>query len=426
MKRIYFVLLLLSISNLYAGNLSTTKLDSLYNLYVSGRANSQAQQPAASTEYIKCGFGLVSLIRENINSFSTEQQNVLKKLLQRPTEDASIVTPGGFFRIHYNTSGSDMPRYFTDPTKSDAEIIKMSLDSLAVALDSSYNFEVGYLGYPPPPPDNGEGGDDLYDIYVINMGSDYGVTNFEFPDGGKGPSYMEIDNDYSYFPTKGINAARVTVAHEFHHAIQLGNYIFRSSDRFFYELTSTSMEEFVFNTINDYYNYLSDYFFSPNKAFAKYDGYELAPWNLFLKSKYGYDIIKKQWELMPKMRALLAIQNSLVDEGTTFGKEYNEFGIWTYFTGYRANLSPTKHFDEGKNYPLLKAFTTITFNSSLKAIKVNAMATSDYLINFVNPDNADTLSAIITNGDYNSGIDSLNKLFSAEYDLSSSSIRRWI
>ena len=74
--------------------------------------------------------------------------------------------------------------------------------------------------------------------------------------------------DIAIFLTKGINAARVTVAHEFHHAIQLGNYSYRDSDLFFYELTSTSMEEFVFNSVNDYYNYLTDYFYFPQYPLA--------------------------------------------------------------------------------------------------------------------------------------------------------------
>ncbi len=416
MKYIFIIFLLLSISNIFAGDLSTSQLDSLYNLFVHGKSSSFTEQPINSDKYIKCGFGLVAAVNENMNSFSAQQQTEIKKLLQRPVKDASMVTPGGFFRIHYNSTGNDMPNY-------DNVGLEQSLNLLAEALDSSYNFEVGFLGYPAPPSDNGEGGDNLYDIYVSDLSGLrlYGRTNFDFT-GTTGPSYMEIENDFSSYPTKGINAARVTVAHEFHHAIQLGNYIYRDSDLFFYELTSTSMEEFVFNTVNDYYNYLKDYFNFPNKAFSQYDGYELAPWNIFLKDKYGYDIIKKQWELMPKMRALQAIQNTLLDEGNTFGKAYNQFGVWTYFTGYRAKLSSQKYFDEGENYPLLKAFTTITFNSSLKTVGISARATSDYLLNFVNPDNGDTLSAMITDGDYNSGIDSLNKLFTAEYDLSNSTI----
>ena len=33
---------------------------------------------------------------------------------------------------------------------------------------------------------------------------------------------MMIDNNYSEYPTIGLNGAKVTVAHEFHHSIQLG------------------------------------------------------------------------------------------------------------------------------------------------------------------------------------------------------------
>ncbi len=122
--------------------------------------------------------------------------------------------------------------------------------------------KLDFLGYLPPPSDNGEGGDNLYDIYVNDFTGLilYGQTKFDFSDGGTGPSFMEIENDFSSYPTKGINAARVTAAHEFHHAIQLGSYIYRASDLYFYEITSTSMEEFVYDSVNDYYNYLENYF----------------------------------------------------------------------------------------------------------------------------------------------------------------------
>ena len=74
---------------------------------------------------------------------------------------------------------------------------------------------------------------------------------------------MVIDNDYAggYYST-GINGARVTVAHEFHHGIQCGNYspknsssLYRNSDVFYYKLTSTAMEEFVVDVVNDYYSF---------------------------------------------------------------------------------------------------------------------------------------------------------------------------
>ncbi len=171
MRKVYLLLSLLCISSLYAGNLTTTQLDSLYHLLVSRRTETVAQQRAVQQEPIKCGFGLVSTIRENLSSFSTEQQISLRKILQRHTKQTSIVTPNGFFRIHYDTTGNDVPNYNNLG-------LQQSLTLLSQALDSTYNFEVNFLGYPPPPSDNGEGGDNLYDIYIeeFNGMNLYGET----------------------------------------------------------------------------------------------------------------------------------------------------------------------------------------------------------------------------------------------------------
>ncbi len=176
---------------------------------------------------------------------------------------------------------------------------------VAIAADSAYNFEVNYLKYPPPPGDNGDGGDNLYDIYITTAEGSYGFTQPETSLGNhKYTSYMEIHYSFKNFYTEGLNAVRVTVAHEFHHAIQVGNYTGDKYDvdGFFYEMTSTSMEEFVYNSVNDYYAYMKSYFNNPNRVFNSFrsqsnDGYDLAVWNIFLKDKFGYDIIKKQWEL---------------------------------------------------------------------------------------------------------------------------------
>ena len=59
-------------------------------------------------------------------------------------------------------------------------------------------------------------------------------------------------------------------------------------DTFFYEITSTAMEEFVYDSVNDYYAYMPSYFLSPQKAFAENDGYNLAIWNIYLKENFGF------------------------------------------------------------------------------------------------------------------------------------------
>ncbi len=107
-----------------------------------------------------------------------------------------------------------------------------------------------------PLSDSNGGGDDKDDVYIQNQGgSIYGYTEWESKVGAVNwTSFIVIDNDYVGYYSSGIEGMLVTVAHEFHHGIQVGNYSvlnsnspLRNDDIFFYEITSTSMEEFVFN-----------------------------------------------------------------------------------------------------------------------------------------------------------------------------------
>lgn len=403
-KKIFYIILIFLYQGIFAQELNRSQLDSLYNLFVYVRSDNKAiaDKPAHLHEHNqKCGFGFVNTIALNIDKFLPEQQAVLKVLLQRPSLRNSIVTPKGFFRIHYDQTGLNAPGY--------------SLAELAAALDSAYEFEVNYLGYPPPPPDNGAGGDDRYDIYVIDLGgSYYGYTQFENEIGsGKYLTFTVIDNDYQGYYSTGINGARVTVAHEFHHGIQAGNYIYRDSDLFYYEITSTAMEEFVFDNVNDYYAYMPDYFNNPSRAFSQNNGYNLAIWNIFLKERFGFDILKRQWELMPSARALNAINLSLNEKASTFRNELNRFGVWTYFTNYRS--FPGRFFEEAANYPLIRTTNPMAFTPPSKTFTMSTRPTTNYFLKIV--DGNDTLISIISNSDIIAGIDSVNTLFNFEYIL---------
>ncbi len=390
------------------------KLDSLYNLYMGLRTGSRFQQGQVASSadikrggYIKCGFGLSNQLRLNFNSFSPGQQEELKKILARPILDTSIVSPSGKFRIHYDTTGTDKPGY--------------SINDLAIAMDSSYNYEVTFLGYPAPPTDNNEGGDNLYDIYVLNLGILYGETDFSVeitPGSSKYTTYILMDNDFSGYFTEGIDAARVTAAHEFHHAIQVGDYIFRSDDLYFYELTSTAFEEFVYPSINDYFQYLSSYFNNTQVSFASTQGYDFSIWDLYLHAKFGPGIIKRQWELMPTNRSIIAINKSLVENKSTFSNSLKEFGLWTFYTNYRSVSG--KYFKDGLNYPIARPVSTMFFNSTVDTVNLTAKALSNNFLKFTNV--SDTVDVIVSNTDVQSGVDSLRKNFSAQYILFSTPV----
>ncbi len=408
------------LTSIKAQELNQVQLDSLYNLFVQIRTQSHRGIQTTDTTHIKCAFGIVSDIKFNFNRFNAQQKAMLKPLLNRPVTDTSFVTPNGFFRVHYDLTGSDVPKY--------------NLDSLAIALDSAYNFEVNYLGYPPPPSDDGAGGDNRYDVYIQSLGNTYGYTEPEnevSPGSGRYTSYLVINYDFSGFYTQGINAARVTVAHEFHHAIQIGDYIYRYDlDEFFYELTSTSMEHFVYPSIHDYYQYLPSYFQNTQYSLGKNGGlqeYALAIWNIFLQENFGYNIIKQQWELMPKERALQAISDSFADYNTSFAEQFNLFGIWTYFTNYRAGLEQEKHFKFAADYPLLQPAVSLNMNASSIPVQMNTPPVTNNFIRIINlydHDNRyqDTIVALVSNDDIQTGISNPDSLSSFEYDLDDSQI----
>jgi hypothetical protein len=405
-----------------AQQLSQENLDSIYFKFLQLRAPELLPQTdrlqELTNEDRKCGFQIINYINSNIDAFSAEEQKLLKPLLQRPVLDKSVITPSGFFRIHYDTSGFSVPAY------SSGLSIEENIAEVVKSLDSVYNFEVEFLGYPPPPLDNGSGGDDRYDIYIVNQGGGlYGYTQWESKIGSNNwSSFLVIDNDYNGYFSSGVNGLKVTIAHEFHHGIQIGNYAiengnspFRDSDVFFYEITSTAMEEFVYNEVNDYYQYMDSYFRRTDRAFPLHNGYNLAIWNIFLEKRFGFDLLKQQWELIPNQFAITAINNSLIIFGSTFPRELNEFGIWTYYTNYRS--VPGLYFEESAAYPLVIPTTSIQFNPPSQQADMSSAPVANNFVRFNITSHNDTLIAIVTNADAGAAASNPNQFFPFQYTL---------
>lgn len=415
MIRILLVALIINFSGAaQSQEFSKSELDSLFNLFthIKGVNTSETikQKIEDYPEITKCGLGLVSSIAENISYFSVQQQNVLLKILERPINlPNTAVSSNGFFRVHYTTIGNDAIGY--------------NLNMLLAALDSVYNFEINYLGYSPPPGDGSEGGDDKYDIYIQNLGGLYGYTQFETKIAeSRWTSFMVIDNDFVGYYSTGISGAQVTVAHEFHHGIQSGSYApqniaspFRNSDLFFYELTSTAMEEFVFDTVNDYYAYMSTYFNNPENPFPSNDGYNLAVWNIYLEKNFSFDILKNQWQLIPSTPAIKAIALSIDNEGSTLGNELNKFGIWCYFTKTRTISG--RYFEEATNYPLITPTAVVNFNSSSQTYNMSLNPTANYYLKVNLPLLDGEFNTIITNSDWQKAIDNFSQLLDFSFTI---------
>jgi hypothetical protein len=309
---------------------------------------------------LRCGTPYVLQAMDAASEQSTEHQR-LKLVQRRPSTQHSLLTPSGHFRVHYDTEGSDA----VDPTDDDANGIPDYIDLAATVLDSTWELEVEQLGYNPPPSDNGLGGGEEYDVYVIdivrrgcgNSGPVYGCT---YPGSSNAVthSHLEIDNNFtdsSYVQTRGLDALRVTIAHEFHHAIQFGYYA-KFDGSWWQESTSTWMEEVAYPRIDDYLQYLTHFLGEPQRAlnsgvYRSLHTYGSAIFSLFLDQRYGRELNRLIWEEVGRRKSVQLDHFDHVIrqvEPGGLGVAAGEFAVWNYFTNNRYR---GEYYAEGNLYP---------------------------------------------------------------------------
>ncbi|HID37331.1 MAG TPA: hypothetical protein EYP39_08180, partial [Ghiorsea sp.] len=133
----------------------------------------------------------------------------------------STVTSANFV-FHY----LDAATYSTDPNRATTTFV----NQLAAEAEVVWAQIVNTMGYNAPPSDVTKGGNNKYDIYLINTGSVgiYGYVTSDAQSYLGAPylrsvySHMVVDNDFTGFPQAPLEAAKVTFAHEFFHSIQFG------------------------------------------------------------------------------------------------------------------------------------------------------------------------------------------------------------
>ena len=302
-----------------------------------------------------CGFRWQIELNMHFHELSPDMQKLAKTLMQPPARQDSLISPSGHFMLHYDRNGD----HAVPSADSSGNGVPDYIDSAAVILDHVWHVEVDEMGFQAPPNQEGE----TVDIYHVCFTKFryYGLTCFTMEDipslpGINYTSYIEIHSDFeSGFYTKGLDALKVTAAHEFNHAIQLG-YQFRGEDIFFMEMTSTWMEDYVYNQVNDYIQYLNR--FIPNISDIRFnacDGWSEYGNSIFmhmLEKKYGAEIAVEMWEQIVKEPALTALNTILKNKGSSLGRSQNEYAAWLFYTGSRA--APDQFFPEGENYPQIK------------------------------------------------------------------------
>ncbi|MDD8016791.1 MAG: hypothetical protein PHP42_00310 [Bacteroidota bacterium] len=302
---------------------------------------------------------------------------------------------------------------------------------MSVILDSVWNAEINTYGFTAPPSDEGRGGGNEFDFYVMDLGSGlFGETipEYDFPisSGGVNPlyaSYIRIDNDFGIgYRTKGIQGIMVTCAHEFHHAVQVGGTGIWDQDFYFYELCAEAMEPIVFPTVKDYINDVATYYqhifntplFQPatNSITA---GYERAIWEIFLMKKFGAKEMKDLWAELKTFRPVQATQNVLQKYSTSLQREYSDFSLWNTYTNTRADS--IKYFADAKLFPTPTYTASITLGTTEESITRNSKS---FLSNYFSViSQTDSTVFIVSNANFDDALNTSQQEYPFTLRLSS-------
>lgn len=337
-----------------SGRISRTEM--LYqkmNLFFSA-SDLAAGEKVNADRLEKSGTGFILDALENWNEFSPSQQAVMAAYLARPGKQCAYDSPAGFFKIHYDTIGSEA----VPAQDQDVNGIPDYVDRIALYADSSRSAYVSGLGFIPPPDDHGSGGDNKYDIYLLSI-SGYGATVPESAGDSAWndySSYIMIHRNLYGFSGNDdpagdtIGAQKVTCAHEFFHAVQLAYDRFESL--WWMEEGATRMEDYVFPEVNDNYNYLPFFYDVPEIGLQSTDNfhdYASFVWPLYMDQKLDIAIHRKIWEYCRYYQDVAAIDSGIAGYGVTVSGLFPEFAKWNHYTGTKVIAG--KYFPDASSYP---------------------------------------------------------------------------
>lgn len=279
----------------------------------------------------KCGFGDPEL---RLSKRASPQLRNLDFL------DESILSPSGEFRIHFTRTGSHA--VLGGESSGTPEFVTEA----AIAADSAYSILVGELGFLPPLPDGNIDGSEL-DIYIKNWGgSYYGMTYFG--NSAPSPAYLVIDNDYTEasYTTSGLQALRVTIAHEFFHMVQV-RYAYPGElnwdNVYWYEISSVWFEEYCYPEVNDYLAYVETNFNA--SQFPALDSYNYmyghGIYGQVLDKEYGTrenkHIMLDLWENLSNKNAMDNLEQILSSSpwNSSLTDALSKYALYNVFTGSR-------------------------------------------------------------------------------------------
>lgn len=216
----------------------------------------------------------------------------------RPVMDNSYESSNRHFLLHYNNLGTDAVPQVYDRGQRTPDFILYA----AEYFEKSFSYLSDTLGFSAPPIDDASS--PTIDAYFSDLGNGYyGMTQPEYLVSSTArrfdyTGYMAIDNDFigSGFYTKGYDALAVTCAHELFHIFQIGYNLwdFTDDEIWFFEASSSWIEDQVFPDVNDYFQYVNTYAYTWGQSIDSYYYYNVT-WVTFLNARDPHAVLSI-WE----------------------------------------------------------------------------------------------------------------------------------
>jgi hypothetical protein len=265
--------------------------------------------------------------------------------------------------VHYVPTGGGDTFNRTDPAWAASTLMEMT---------NVWDQQIEELGFRPPRPDGTSDGDNRTDVYLANIGSDgvYGYCSTDDPElydfNGRDDlsAYCVLDNDYAEEVFDNLEPEQnmqVTAAHEFFHAIQFAYDYFE--DAWFMEGTAAWVEDEIYDTVNDNYQYLDESpLTQPGTSLDRTNGSSLfmnryGTWIFWRYLSEAFsdapqtsnpETIKDIWELAdaapgaPDNYSIQAVARYAAANGTSFRNVMGGFAASAF--------APETFFEEGTGY----------------------------------------------------------------------------
>ncbi len=254
----------------------------------------------------------------------------------RLTQTADRITT--HFVIHYTTA--------TGRNRATRTFV----DAVAHTLEHVYATETG-MGFRTPVSDGatahpGDIGNPngKFDVFLADTGryGVYGYTNIDATTSTapQQPAYLVLDNNFSTSKfcfsrpcTPPLDSMRVTVAHEFFHAIQFAYDVLE--DTWLMEGSAVWMEDRVYDGINDYRQYVADSPIRYPRTPVDHDGFTdvYGAFTVFkFLTGWMHDpaAVRQVWErtAAPDVYSLQAVDDVILRHHHSLRAAYAHFGVW--------------------------------------------------------------------------------------------------